>query len=77
MKRRRPKPRQNEKAASAVKPRVKTAARKNGKSHEPAEPEIVIPELDDPPVKKAKAPAKPRAPRKRVASDDGWIPGGG
>jgi hypothetical protein len=75
--RRRPKPRQNEKVANAVKPRLKTAARKNGKSHDVAEPEIVIPELDGPPVKKAKAPAKPRAPRKRVVSDDGWIPGGG
>jgi hypothetical protein len=72
--RRKPKPRQNEKVAQVTKPRVKTAARKNGTT-----PHLELEPVAKPARAKAervKAPAA-KAPRKRTVSNDGWIPGGG
>ena len=77
-KRRQPKPRQNEKVMQVSKPRAKTAARKNGtKPH--IEPEAPA-EAPAKPAREKPARVKqaaPKAARKRVVSNDGWIPGGG
>jgi hypothetical protein len=75
--RRRPKLRQNEKVAHAPKP-VKTAARKNGKSapKPPFETEMV-PANGVVEASVVVEKSKPRAPRKRIESDDGWVPGAG
>lgn len=77
--RKQPKPRQNEKVAPAVKPRVKTAARKNGKP-EPALVEAQPLMVEEKPVMVQAKPVKPRVrvvARKKPVSNDGWIPGGG
>ena len=68
---RKPKPRQNEKVAQA-KPSTRAAARR-------AEP-AAKPAAKAPARKNGKAPAQEpakSAARKRVVSNDGWIPGGG